>query len=90
MHQIQEYIGSYTTDLEGLTTLVFTAGVGEHSAPIRQRVCERLGYLGVKIDDAKNQANEIEIQADDSRVKVMVIPTDEELIIARDTQKIVG
>lgn len=90
VHQIQEYIGSYTTDLEGLTTLVFTAGVGEHSAPIRQRVCERLGYLGVKIDDAKNQANEVEIQADDSRVKVMVIPTDEELIIARDTQKIVG
>ncbi len=90
VHQIQEYIGSYTTDLEGLTTLVFTAGVGEHSAPIRQRVCERLGYLGVKIDDAKNQANEVEIEADDSRVKVMVIPTDEELIIARDTQKIVG
>ncbi|AYM02411.1 acetate/propionate family kinase [Levilactobacillus yiduensis] len=87
-HQIQQYIGAYTTDLEGLDTLVFTAGIGEHSALVRKMVCSRLRYLGVKIDEAKNQANEISIEAEDSRVKVAVIPTDEEIIIARDVMAV--
>lgn len=73
-----------------MKVLSFTAGVGEHSAPIRARVCEGLEYLGIKIDDAKNQANDIEIQTSDSKVKVVVIPTDEELIIARETAKVIG
>lgn len=90
IHQIQQFIGAYTTDLEGLETLVFTAGVGEHSAPVRSRVCASLGYLGVEIDEDKNLANDFEISTPNSRVKVLVIPTDEELIIARDTLKIVG
>lgn len=90
VHQIQQFIGAYTTDLGGLKVLSFTAGVGEHSAPIRARVCEGLEYLGIKIDDAKNQANDIEIQTSDSKVKVVVIPTDEELIIARETAKVIG
>lgn len=90
IHQIQQFIGAYTTDLEGLETLVFTAGVGEHSAPVRSRVCANLGYLGVEIDEDKNLANDFEISTPNSRVKVLVIPTDEELIIARDTLKIVG
>ncbi len=90
VHQIQHYIAAYTADLGGLDTLVFTAGVGEHSAPIRERVCVALAYLGVKLDQQANQKNEIDISAADSRVKVLVIPTDEELIIARETQKIVG
>ncbi|GEP24237.1 MAG: acetate kinase [Lentilactobacillus diolivorans] len=88
VHQILEYIGAYTTDLGGLKTLVFTAGVGEHSAPIRERICSRLGYLGVKIDSEKNHRNDFEIQADDSQVKVLVIPTDEELVISRETVKV--
>ncbi|ABJ64678.1 acetate kinase [Levilactobacillus brevis] len=83
-HQIQQYIGAYTTDLEGLDTLVFTAGIGEHSALVRQMVCERLGYLGIKLDPEKNAANALSIEAADSRVKVAVIPTDEEIVIARD------
>jgi acetate kinase len=90
VHQIQEFIGAYTTDLGGLKVLSFTAGVGEHSAPIRARVCQGLAYLGIKIDDAKNEANDIEIQTADSKVKVVVIPTDEELIIARETAKVIG
>jgi acetate kinase len=90
IHQIQQFIGAYTTDLEGLETLVFTAGVGEHSAPVRSRVCANLSYLGVEIDEDKNLANDFEISTPNSRVKVLVIPTDEELIIARDTLKIVG
>ncbi|WP_125580777.1 acetate/propionate family kinase [Levilactobacillus cerevisiae] len=90
VHQIQQYIGAYTTDLEGLDTLVFTAGIGEHSALIRQMVCDRLGYLGVKLDAAKNDANELSIEAADSRVKVAVIPTDEEIIIARDVMSVLG
>ncbi|KJW13432.1 acetate/propionate family kinase [Levilactobacillus spicheri] len=90
VHQIQQYIGAYTTDLDGLDTLVFTAGVGEHSAIVRQAVCAQLGYLGVKLDEAKNQANALSIEAPDSRVKVAVIPTDEESIIARDIIQVLG
>lgn len=90
VHQIQSYIGAYTVDLGGVKALVFTAGVGEHSAPIRQRVCDGLAYLGVKLDADSNQANAIDISAADSRVKVLVIPTDEELIIAREAAKVIG
>ncbi|MFC6290766.1 acetate/propionate family kinase [Levilactobacillus angrenensis] len=88
VHQIQTYIAAYTADLGGLQTLVFTAGVGEHSAPIRERVCAALGYLGVKIDADANQDNDLDISAADSRVKVLVIPTNEELVIARETEKV--
>ncbi|MFD1123912.1 acetate/propionate family kinase [Lentilactobacillus raoultii] len=90
VHQIQHYIAAYTADLNGIDTLVFTAGVGEHSAPIRHRVCAGLTYLGVKIDESANKDNDIDISEADSRVKVLVIPTDEELIIARETAKIIG
>jgi len=87
VHQIQTYIAAYTADLGGLQTLVFTAGVGEHSAPIRERVCADLEYLGVKIDADANRDNDLDISAVDSRVKVLVIPTNEELVIARETEK---
>ncbi|MHA5130682.1 acetate kinase [Oenococcus oeni] len=90
VHQIQEYIGAYTTDLGGLNTLIFTAGIGEHSASIRKRVCHDLSYLGVEIDETRNEANRIEIQDNNSRVRVLVIPTDEEIIIARDVVKVLG
>ncbi|WP_283678443.1 acetate kinase [Lentilactobacillus sp. Marseille-Q4993] len=90
VHQIQHYVGAYAADLNGLETLVFTAGVGEHSAPIRSRVCKQLGYLGVTIDEQKNKNNEFEIQGRDSKVKVLVIPTDEELVIARETSRIIS
>lgn len=88
VHSIQQYIGAYVTDLNGLDTLVFTAGIGEHATNIRSAVCKNLGYLGVKIDEAKNARNELSIEAADSRVKVAVIPTNEEIIIARDVMRV--
>ena len=88
VHSIQQYIGAYTTDLQGLDTLVFTAGIGEHAALIRQKVCENLDYLGVKIDAEKNQQNSLVINTPDSQVNVLVIPTNEEIIIARDVMRV--
>ena len=84
---IVHYIGAFYVDLQGLDYLVFTAGIGENSALIRRMVCEKLGVLGVKLDEAANEAvkGRAEISAPDSKVKVLVIPTDEELGIARRT-----
>lgn len=88
VHQIVHYIGAYAADLNGLDTLVFTAGVGEHSATIRQAVCDSLTYLGVQLDLAKNEKNALQIQGTTSKVNVFVIPTDEEVVIARDVMRI--
>lgn len=85
--RIVQYIGAYTAQLNGLDTLVFTAGIGENEAPIRSRVCQSLGYLGVEIDENLNKAargTEQLISTPQSKVKVLVVPTDEELMIARD------
>lgn len=84
---IVHYIGSFYLDLGRLDDLVFTAGIGEHSARIRRLVCEKLAPIGVKLDGAKNEAcpGEGIISADDSVVRVRVIPTNEELGIARRT-----
>lgn len=82
---IVHFIGAFAMDLGRLDTLVFTAGIGEHAPAIRARVCQRLGILGVKLDEEKNARNERRISADDSAVRVLVIPTNEELGIARRT-----
>jgi len=71
--------------MSGLDAVVFTAGVGEHSAPVRARVAEKLGWLGVTLDAAANRAKATRISAADSRVPVFVIPTDEERMIASHT-----
>lgn len=89
VHSIQQFIGAYTTDLGGLDTLIFTAGIGENSAYIRELICQQLGYLGVKVDEQKNKNNELIIGTDDSKVNVAVIPTNEEIMIARDVINIV-
>ena len=90
-YEIRKYIGSYSAALGGLDCLVFTAGVGENSASMRARICEGLEYLGVKIDPEKNniRGKEAIISADDSKVTVWVIPTNEELMIAQDTAELV-
>lgn len=90
-YEVRKYIGSYAAALGGLDCLVFTAGVGENSAEMRARICEGLEFLGVKIDDEKNKVRgqEALISADDSKVQVWVIPTNEELMIAQDTQELV-
>jgi acetate kinase len=87
-YRIRKYIGAYAAAMDGLDALVFTAGVGENSALLRKRICERLTFLGVRIDDALNEhkeRGERQISSPDSIVEVLVIPTNEELMIARDT-----
>ncbi len=90
IHSIIKYIGAYVAVLGGVDAIVFTAGIGENSPLLRQKVCEKLEYLGLKLDlqanDMKGQTREI--SAPDSKVKVWVIPTDEELVIAEDTYKL--
>ena len=90
-YEVRKYIGSYAAALGGLDCLVFTAGVGENSASMRARICEGLEFLGVKIDPEKNntRGKETIISADDSKVTVWVIPTNEELMIAQDTADLV-
>lgn len=90
-YNIIKLIGSYTAALGGADAIVFTAGVGENDAGMRKFVCEKLAYLGIKIDPEKNKirGEAVEISTPDSKIKVFVIPTNEELVIARDTQEIV-
>ena len=87
---VKKYIGSYAAAMGGIDVLVFTAGIGENSARAREGICSGLEFMGVKLDLEKNQIRGKEriISTDDSRVKVLVVPTDEELVIARDTKKI--
>ncbi len=84
-YRIRKYIGSYAAAMNGLDAVVFTAGIGENSADARRLILEDTEFLGIRLDEEKNRRNELYIQAADSRVKVMVVPTNEELAIARDT-----
>lgn len=90
-YRAKKYIGAYYAILGGLDGLVFTAGIGENSSYIRKSICSGLEHLGIFIDDERNTVRRREafISRDDSPVKVMVIPTNEELMIARDTWRIV-
>ena len=90
-HQIAKNVGSYVAAMGGADAIVFTGGIGENSANYRAALCEKLGFLGVKLDAEKNKirGEEIEITTPDSTTKVYVIPTNEELVIARDTLAIV-
>ena len=91
VRRVVDYIAQYYVLLEGVDVIVFTAGVGENNIPIRREICEKLSCLGVKIDlDLNNKRGEtIKISSDDSKIDVYVIPTDEELMIARDTLKLI-
>ena len=90
-YQIKKYIGSYTAAMNGLDCVVFTAGVGENDARLRALALENMDYYGIKIDPEKNNTRGcVDITAADSKVKVFVIPTNEELVIASDTMKIVS
>ncbi|MBQ4201985.1 MAG: acetate kinase, partial [Bacteroidales bacterium] len=89
---IVKLVGGYIAEMNGVDLIIFTAGIGEHNPRLRRRVCEQLGYMGVKVDAEVNEAarSETIISTPDSTVKVALIPTDEELVIARDTMKIVS
>ena len=91
-YEVRKYIGAYAAALGGLDCLVFTAGVGENSGSMRASICDGLEYLGVKLDAEKNKlrGEETIISTPDSKVTVWVIPTNEELPIARDTLEIVS
>jgi len=78
-----KYIGAYAAALGGLDILAFTAGIGERAAPIRERICARLGFLGLELDPERNRCHERLISTDASRVKVRIVKTNEELMIAR-------
>ena len=90
-YNIVKLIGSYVAALGGADAIVFTAGVGENDAVLRKCVCEKLAFLGIKIDEEKNKVRgqAIDIATEDSAIRVFVIPTNEELVIARDTEEIV-
>jgi len=82
-YQAKKWIGSFAAALGGLDTIVFAGGIGENAYPVRERICEGLGFLGTQLDESRNAKSEGVISADDSRVTVRVITTDEELMIAR-------
>ncbi len=90
-YEVRKYIGSYAAAMGGVDIITFTAGVGENGPDMRESICEGLGFLGVHVDHEKNQVRgkETDISAVDSTVKVYVIPTNEELMIARDTLALV-
>jgi acetate kinase len=92
-YRIKKYIGSYTAAMNGLDAIIFTAGIGENSSVLRKLVCTDMDFLGISIDDLKNEtrANVLrEINTDDSKVKVLVIPTNEELEIAKQAFELCG
>jgi acetate kinase len=93
-YRLRKYIGAYATALGGLDAIVFTGGIGQNARPVRVQTCEDLGFMGVQVDAEANEAcdgkTEACISKPNSPVQVWVIPTNEELVIARDTAAIVG
>jgi len=88
-YQAKKFIGAYAAALGGIDALVFTGGIGERSPEVRGRICQGLGFLGVEIDDASNQANAETISTAGSRVRVRTIRANEEAMIARHTRQAV-
>ena len=90
-HRVRHYIGAYIAEMNGVDAIVFTAGVGENAINMRDIICSELGNLGIKLDLVKNKVRgkEAIISRDDSKVKILLVPTNEELMIARDTYNIV-
>ena len=94
-YQVRKYIGAYVAAIGGLDALVFTGGIGQGSAGVRSLACQGLGYMGIRIDEKKNQEAQgadkvLEISVPEAPVRVLVIPTDEERMIARETIRILG
>jgi acetate kinase len=91
-YRVTKYIGAYAAAMNGIDALVFTAGLGENSPDTREAVCARLEFLGIKVDKEKNRVRSkaVDVSAADARVPVLVVPTNEELMIARDTREMVS
>ena len=90
-YRIKKYIGAYAAAMNGVDIIVWTAGVGENQTGLRWDVCQDMEYLGIKLDKKRNEVRGEEqiLSTDDSKVKVVLVPTDEEIVIARDTQELV-
>jgi acetate kinase len=89
-YQVKKWIGSFAAALGGLDTLVFAGGIGENAAPIRERICDGLGFLGIELDEKRNVTNAGVISSETSRISVRVIRTDEELVIASMVCRVLG
>lgn len=91
VYQVIGYIGRFAAQMDGVDVITFAGGVGENGIEVREEICNSLSFLGIKIDKEKNncRGKEVEISTPDSKVKVFVVPTNEELMIARDTAEIV-
>ena len=90
-YQIKKFIGSYAAAMGGVDAVIFTGGIGENNAEVRAQVCADMEFLGIEIDPEKNsQRGELKISADGAKTEVWVIPTNEELLIARDTRDIIS
>ena len=87
VYEVKKFIGAYATAMGGVDAIVFTAGIGENSKELRADICEGLAYMGIQMDKEKNnvRGKEVDVSADGSKVKIFVIPTNEELMIAMDT-----
>lgn len=89
-YQVKKWIGSFAAALGGLDTLIFAGGIGENAPPVRARVCDGLGFLGIELDEARNATSALLISTDAARVAVRVIRTDEELMIAKSVARVLG
>jgi acetate kinase len=87
-YQAKKWIGSFAAVLGGLDTLVFSGGIGENSSVVRERICDGLGFLGIELDVQRNAESAQVISSDAGRTAVRVIPTDEELMIARSACRV--
>jgi acetate kinase len=92
-HQLTKYVGAYAAAMGGVDAVVFTGGIGENNPHYRERVAKNIEFMGAKIDTAKNDAakrtsDENNVSAEGSKVQLLVIPTNEELMIARDTMEL--
>lgn len=90
VNRIVRYVGAYIAEMGGADAIVFTAGVGENSVPVRKMVTDKLAYFGIKIDQEKNKCHGVErdLSADDAKIKTLLIPTNEELMIVRDIERL--
>ena len=88
-YQAKKFLGALVAALGGLDALVFTGGIGEHAAPVRERVCESLEFLGIRLDPDRNAAHAPVISSDAAAVTVRVLPTDEDLMVARHTRRLI-
>jgi acetate kinase len=89
-YQVSKFVGAFAAALQGLETLVFAGGIGENAAPVRGRICEGLGFLGVRLDEAANSRNADVISSAESAVRVRVIRTNEELVVARHARDVMA